>query len=51
VLEGNQAKLMAKVAKYKEQLEALQDTIKEHQTVQAQLQEKIKAEAKANSGK
>ena len=49
VLESNQAKLMAKVSKYKEQMEALQDTIKEHQTVQAELHEKLNAEAKINS--
>ena len=46
---GNQAKLMAKCSKYKEQMEALQDTIKEHQTVQAELHEKLTAEAKTNS--
>ena len=31
VLEANEAKLKAKVSKYKEQMETLQETIKEHQ--------------------
>ena len=31
VLETNEAKLKAKVSKYKEQMETLQETIKDHQ--------------------
>ena len=31
VLEANEAKLKAKVSKYKEQMETLQETIKDHQ--------------------
>jgi septal ring factor EnvC (AmiA/AmiB activator) len=50
VLEGNQAKLESKVSKYKEKCETLTETIKEHQTVQAELHEKVKAEAKTNAG-
>lgn len=49
-MEGNQAKLLAKVAKYKEQLEAFQETIKEHQKVQDELHEKLKTETKSNAG-
>ena len=40
-----------KAIKYKEQNEALQDTIKEHLKIQDELQAKLKAEAKANAGK
>ena len=50
VLEGNQTKLESKLAKYKEKCEALQETIKEHQTVQAELHEKLKTENKTNAG-
>ena len=50
VLESNQEKLEGKVTKYKEKCEVLQETIKEHQTVQDELHEKLKAEAKSNSG-
>ena len=50
VLESNQDKLEAKVTKYKEKCEVLQETIKEHQSVQDDLHEKLKAEAKTNSG-
>ena len=50
VLEGNQAKLESKVSKYKEKCETLTETIKEHQTVQAELHEKVKIEAKTNAG-
>jgi len=49
VLEGNQAKLESKLAKYKEKVETFQETIKEHQTVQAELHEKVKTEAKTNA--
>merc|ERR1719323_929946 len=37
VLEANEAKLKAKVSKYKEQMETLQETIKEHQAAQEEL--------------
>ena len=50
VLEDNQTKLEAKLSKYKEKCEALQETLKEHQTVQSELHEKLKAESKNNSG-
>ena len=50
VLEANQAKLESKVSKYKEKCETLTETIKEHQTVQAELHEKVKIEAKTNAG-
>jgi len=49
VLEANQAKLESKVSKYKEKCETLTETIKEHQTVQAELHEKVKIEAKTNA--
>ena len=49
-MEGNQAKLESKVSKYKEKCETLTETIKEHQTVQAELHEKVKIEAKTNAG-
>ena len=51
VLEGNQEKLESKVVKYKEKCEVLQETIKDHQKVQDELHEKLKTEAKTNSGK
>merc|ERR1711953_1341936 len=45
VLEANEAKLKAKVSKYKEQMETLQETIKEHQAAQEELAEKLKTES------
>ena len=50
MLESNQAKLEAKLSKYKEKCEALQTAIEEHQTIQAELHEKLKVESKNNSG-
>ena len=50
VLESNQEKLEGKLTKYKEKCEVLQEAIKEHQAVQDGLHEKLKAEAKTNSG-
>lgn len=43
--------LMQKVFKYKEQMAALQDTIKEHQQIRVELEEKLKAEVKISQGK
>jgi len=42
--------LMQKVFKYKEQMAALQDTIKEHQQIRVELEEKLKAEVKISQG-
>ena len=48
-LEDNDSKMKTKLAKYKDQLAALQETIKEHQTAQAELHEKLNTEVKNNS--
>ena len=50
-LEESNAKLVAKTTKYKDQLESLQQAIREHQQVQQELQEKLKTESKSNAGK
>ena len=50
-MEENQAKLESKLAKYKEKVETLTTTIEEHKSVQADLYEKVKTEAKTNAGK
>ena len=39
------------MAKYKEKCETLTTTIEEHKSVQADLFEKVKTEAKTNAGK
>merc|ERR1712179_521413 len=49
VLEENQTKLESKLTKYKEKVETLTTTIEEHKTVQADLYEKVKTEAKTNA--
>ena len=43
-------RLMAKMMKYKEQVGALQDTIKEHHQIRVELEEKLKSEAKISQG-
>uniref|UniRef100_A0A0K2USC4 Uncharacterized protein n=1 Tax=Lepeophtheirus salmonis TaxID=72036 RepID=A0A0K2USC4_LEPSM len=48
-LEKNYEKLSSKALKYKDDVEALQETIQEHFKVQAELQENLKSEKKLNS--
>jgi hypothetical protein len=42
--------LMAKAKTYKEQMSALQNTIKEHQQIREELEEKLKLETKISHG-
>ena len=50
-LVQSQEHLTNKALKYKEENVALQETIKEHQKIRNELEEKLKFEAKINQGK
>ena len=49
-MEDLKQMLMAKAKTYKEQMSALQNTIKEHQQIREELEEKLKLETKISHG-